>query len=120
MQVSSLSAQEMAALTTFVTALQERFGDQMVDVRLFGSRARGEARPGSDIDVLVILDTSAPPAFDEARGLGFDILLAHGVFLSIRVMSRQHWQTLAEMGSLFYRNLERDGISLLPASELRI
>ena len=27
---------------------------------LFGSRARGEARPGSDIDLLVIADSSKP------------------------------------------------------------
>jgi len=36
------------------------------------------------------------------------------VFLSIRAMSRQRWQALAAMQSLFYRYLLRDGISLLP------
>jgi hypothetical protein len=40
--------------------------------------------------------------------------LADGVFLYIRVMSRQQWQELAALDSLFYRNLKRDGVSLLP------
>ena len=30
-------------------------------VILFGSRARGQARPDSDIDLLVVLDDDAPP-----------------------------------------------------------
>jgi hypothetical protein len=38
------------------------------------------------------------------------------VFLSIRAMSRQHWQALAVMRSLFYRNAMRDAIPWLPVS----
>ncbi len=38
----------------------------------------------------------------------------HGVFLSVRAMSQQGWQSLATMQSMFYRNVSRDGISLLP------
>jgi hypothetical protein len=98
-----------------VNDLQAHFGEQLLDVLLFGSRARDEAKPGSDIDVLVILATQEPTAFSHARGLGFDILLTYGVFLSIRVMSKQQWQDLATMDSLFYRNVSRDGVSLLPA-----
>jgi predicted nucleotidyltransferase len=114
MHLNSLSEQEAAALSAFAEALRARFGDQLMDVLLFGSRARGDAKPDSDIDVLVILVTPAPNAFSDARGLGFDILLTYGVFLSIRVMSKQQWQELADMDSLFYRNLRRDGVSLLP------
>jgi predicted nucleotidyltransferase len=114
MRLNNLSVREAAALTAYVAALQARFRDQLVDVLLFGSRARGDAQPGSDIDVLVMLNNSIPKAFSDARGLGFDILLTHEVFLSIRVMSKQQWQKLADIDSLFYRNLRRDGISLLP------
>lgn len=110
---SSLTEQEAAALGAYVDALQSRFQDQLVDVLLFGSRARGDSLPGSDIDVLVILDHPGPQACGDTRGLGFDILLAYQIFLSIRVMTKQQFQELADMDSLFYRNLIRDGISLL-------
>jgi len=114
MQLSNLSDQERAALRAYVRALQDRFGHQLVDVLLFGSKARGEAHIGSDLDVMVILDRPDAQALSDARGLGFDIWLTYQVFLSIRVMSREGWQTLADMESLFYRNVLRDGISLLP------
>lgn len=33
---------------------------QVVELALFGSQARGDARPDSDVDVLVTLDEAAP------------------------------------------------------------
>lgn len=42
-------------LDRYVSALTERFAHDLVSVILFGSRARGEERPESDIDVLVVV-----------------------------------------------------------------
>jgi predicted nucleotidyltransferase len=114
MELHNLSDQEATALQAYVHALQERFGAQLVDAMLFGSRARGDAHPDSDVDVLAILDDPDAEALSEARGLAFDIWLAYGVLLSIRAMSQEGWQTLTARQSLFYRNLVRDGFSLLP------
>jgi uncharacterized protein len=42
-------------LTRFRAALGKIYGDRIERVVLFGSRARGDARPDSDYDVLVFL-----------------------------------------------------------------
>jgi uncharacterized protein len=42
-------------LTRFRAALDEIYGARLARVVLFGSRARGEARPDSDYDVAVFL-----------------------------------------------------------------
>src|SRR5580704_7509397 len=42
-------------LARFRRALDEMYGDQLERVVLFGSRARGDARPDSDYDVAVFL-----------------------------------------------------------------
>jgi predicted nucleotidyltransferase len=44
------------ALVRFRQALNEVYGDKIERVVLFGSRARGEARAGSDYDIAVFLN----------------------------------------------------------------
>lgn len=51
-------------LTRFRAALNEMYGAQLERAVLFGSRARGEARPDSDYDVAVFL-TSLPDRWAE-------------------------------------------------------
>jgi len=41
-------------LPRFVDLLREHFGESLVSVVLYGSRARGDARPESDLDLLVV------------------------------------------------------------------
>jgi predicted nucleotidyltransferase len=43
-------------LTRFCAALGELYGSRLERVVLFGSRARGDARPDSDYDIAVFLD----------------------------------------------------------------
>ena len=42
-------------LTRFRAAVNEAYGDRVARVVLYGSRARGDARPDSDYDVAVFL-----------------------------------------------------------------
>lgn len=46
----------------FARRLRRELPDNVLDIRLFGSEARGEATPESDIDVLVVVqpDVNGP------------------------------------------------------------
>ena len=43
------------ALQSMIQSLQEEFGEDLRAVAVFGSQARGTATPGSDIDLLVVI-----------------------------------------------------------------
>ena len=113
MMLTNLSDEEEGALRAYTRTLESRFGSRLVEVLLFGSKARNEARADSDLDVAVILRQPSSEDLSEARGLAFDIWLSYGVLLSVRAMSQQGWEKLGSLQSLFYRNVKRDGISLL-------
>lgn len=49
------------------------YQDGIVCVYLYGSVARGEAHPGSDVDIAVLYATEPPPTLD---GLGLDLGIA--------------------------------------------
>ena len=111
--LAHLTNKEQRALTEFVEKVRQRFDGRIMSVTLFGSRARGEARPDSDIDLLVVLDSEDPQVRKEIRYLAAEVWLDHGLYLSTRVWSLVHWHKLQRMQTLLYRNICRDGIDLL-------
>jgi predicted nucleotidyltransferase len=60
MEQPSLTTSEREALEGFAQRLRLRFGDRVHSVILFGSKARGDSGPDSDIDVLVRLADDDP------------------------------------------------------------
>jgi predicted nucleotidyltransferase len=56
-------------LDRYVAVLDRRFGADLVSVVLFGSRARGEAKPESDIDVVIVVRGLPRNRFERYAGL---------------------------------------------------
>ena len=73
-----------AVLDELRRRLERRFGDRLIALYLFGSRARGEHEPDSDVDVAVILDQKMPRPFDITREIledTYDLLLDTGYYI---------------------------------------
>lgn len=66
-------------------ALVAAYGDRLDRVVLYGSRARGEARPDSDYDVAVFLREMSDRAAELTRvaDIGVDILYETGEFVHL-------------------------------------
>jgi predicted nucleotidyltransferase len=70
-------------LIRFRAALDALYGDRIERVVLYGSRARGEARPDSDYDVAVFLNdlTDRWGEVDRIGAIETDILYDDGAFI---------------------------------------
>jgi len=66
--MNDLNAQLRTLAEAYTHALQETLGERLVSVALFGSVARGEAGPHSDIDLFVVLE-EAPHGMTRRRAL---------------------------------------------------
>jgi predicted nucleotidyltransferase len=75
------------ALEGFRRGLDRLFGTRVRELRLFGSRARGDARPDSDVDVLVVLDEVTRRDFVAVTDLCADLLVEHGSLIDPHVRS---------------------------------
>jgi predicted nucleotidyltransferase len=110
-----LSPHEARALEMFVQRLVTEHGPDVKDVRLFGSKACGEAHPDSDLDVLVLVARSNYALKHAILWMAADVSLAFDVLLSPRVIPTQSWQRMVEADTLFYRSVSADGIPLIPS-----
>jgi predicted nucleotidyltransferase len=86
------------------------YGDQIDRVILFGSRARGDARPDSDYDVAVFLK-SLPDRWrelDRLANLRLDLLGDSGAFFDAKPYLAATWQERTPL----MREIRRDGLEL--------
>jgi predicted nucleotidyltransferase len=97
-------------LLRFRRAVAAQFGDRLERVVLFGSRARGDARPDSDYDVAVFLRDMGD-LWDELRPLGLittDILVQTGAHISAKPFPAGDYHSPRPL----MRNIRRDGREL--------
>ena len=91
--------------------LQALYGDRLVKLILFGSYARGEANPDSDIDLLAVLKSpvSQVQEISYMSELCVKILLDYDELVSIVPMSEDRFNA---KDVALLRNIQREGIEL--------
>ena len=99
----------IAILQDLKTQLKNLYGDGLVDLILFGSQAREEAEFGSDIDVLVVLNTPVDSGQKISRSgaIAVNLSLQYDEVISCLFMNKQQYKT--RNGSLL-RNIRREDI----------
>lgn len=107
-----LAPEERAWLDAYRKALADQFPGLVEEILIFGSKARGEAGPDSDLDVLIILGEGDNKRKREVRHLGHSLAVVSEAVPSIMVYSREEWLSREKSGSPFYRAVMRDSVRL--------
>ena len=110
--MNKLTEKEKQVLNEFKRKLWKSFPDDIVEIKLFGSKARGDANPDSDIDILVVTASDDWRKGDAIRGIGYELDDIIDSKLSIQVLSVSHIHYLRSNDFQFIRNIEREGVAV--------
>ena len=100
------------AVRTFATRVRTTFGERVRDVIVFGSHARGDAKPESDVDVAIVVDDLSGAEGRAIAHVAGDILTELDVLISAFTVSTARMLELAARERLIAREIARDGIHL--------
>jgi predicted nucleotidyltransferase len=101
-----------------ILELRERLPTEVVAhikrVIAFGSRIRGQDQEASDLDLLILVDQKSPEVEMKIEDVAYKVMWDHDFrpIISIKVFTDAHYQKFLGEGFSFFRNIEREGVSL--------
>ncbi|RLA95786.1 MAG: hypothetical protein DRG32_06150 [Deltaproteobacteria bacterium] len=85
---------------------------EIEQIYLFGSRSRGDWRPDSDYDLLIVLKRKDGRIVDGLYDGVMDVLLSTGRLISLKIFTRSEFDRLRSIPTPFMQNLMREGIKI--------
>jgi predicted nucleotidyltransferase len=87
--------------------------DSSAEIILYGSRARQDAAPDSDYDLLIVAEGPASIAQEDLfRRSIYPIELETGAVLTVILVNKADWNSPLYGSMPFYRNIKREGLVL--------
>ncbi|HEY3822681.1 MAG TPA: nucleotidyltransferase domain-containing protein [Polyangiaceae bacterium] len=99
-----------AAARELKARVGDRFGGRLLELRLFGSYARGDWGADSDVDVLVVVDGLTHAERREVSDLAEDVYFQTLVRVSPLALSGDEMHTLRAREYLIATEIARDGV----------
>ncbi|MFH1929570.1 MAG: nucleotidyltransferase domain-containing protein [Chloroflexota bacterium] len=103
---------EQAAVQAFLQRLHRDHSQALRRTVLFGSKARGDSEPDSDIDILIVVDEESWTLRDAISAIAAQVSLEYGVLIGPRVIGQERWARMERERFSFYENVAREGIPL--------
>lgn len=112
--VKNLTTIEKWALKDVQKILPRKYGDNLILLKLFGSKARGDSQRYSDLDLLAVVEKDSWQASEQMSDAIFDIIEKYNyeLLISLMVLDHNEFDLEKRINTSFYENIEREGVEL--------
>jgi uncharacterized protein len=107
-----LQEHEIAAITSFLHRLDACLGDDLCQLWLFGSKARGDFHEDSDLDLLIVLHGLEPKRRGIIRRLAARVSLDYDTLINTHLYEADRWEAMMAQRDTLWREVQRDGVPL--------
>ena len=108
--ITKMERIEKQIIDTFTSLVRKRI--EVFRIVLFGSRARGDADPDSDMDVFVLVDALTGELEDYISECAWEAGFKQGIVIVPVVFSRNDWENGPERYSLLADAIRSEGVVL--------
>ncbi len=108
-------------LQSFRDELGAALGSNLERIILYGSRARGDEAPDSDVDVLVVLTDAGKNIKEKVHRIAYKLMWDREFqpLISLNIIDCEYYLLLQEASSSYLANILSEGERLWPASETK-
>jgi len=119
LKINGLSQNEAEAIEEVKNRLVRKYKDRLLLLKLYGSKARGDSHPDSDIDILAVVKRDSLKTREEFFEQIYDVMSKHDFkfLICLAVMGKSEFETYKKNNFSFYRNISTEGIDLWPRTK---
>lgn len=111
--LTHLTKNEVDAISELKRRLKKDFGEELAEIRLFGSKVRGDFDKESDIDVFVVFDREVDWNFkNKVSCIAYDIDLEFEVLFNLIIFSTTQLKEPKYKILPFIQNVKKEGVKI--------
>jgi len=109
-----LADRESSMLQEFKDAVTKELSHTVKLIKVFGSRARGDAEEWSDLDVLIVVKGDSASIEEKIREIRYETMWQYNFrpLISLLLLSEEEYADLSRLRTGLWRNIEREGVTL--------
>ena len=111
-QKLKMQSQKKGAVRQFKKLLQKKIGPDLQEIKLYGSYAREQAGPYSDIDILILLTKVSEARKNKILDSKIEVFKKYDILVSPYIMSVKNYQAEKKIPTLFSQFVENEAVNM--------